>query len=346
MAKEKVKKNTNLLSIAQKVVQATAGSKMEGKSDLLSLAQDVVQAVVKDKSNLLSAAQSVAQTMTENRRKEHSVPIAAVQPRSNVAPKQHAKAMPKLLIISDEDYVDGYHKGHYPEVTKLMRERERDRMLMTRSEAEKHWGDDVLAVPPRLDEHECYQLNPYDQRYYLIGSSELETSLVSAKEVVYAHILQKLGAKRVQLVRNVEEEEKTNKELDVKGQATIPVAGGKGSFHADENRRAKTSVHTAMAFEDPSNSPQSPEQVREYMSKYGLDNDLTLKLWVETLGTQKRLSGKHRYTATFLSEMDSAQKMVGELSGGWKVFSASLSTEYKKNSSRTYKIEQVLEVEF
>lgn len=345
MAKEKVKKNTNLLSIAQKVAQIATGGKADGKPDLLSLAQDVVQTVVKDKSNLLSVAQSVAQTMAEDRRKEHSVPTATVQPRSSVAPKQHTKAMPKLLIISDEDYVDGYHKGYYSEVTRLMRGQERDRMLMTRVEAEKHWGD-VLTVPPRLDEHECYQLNPYDQRYYLIGSSELETNLIRAKELVYADILQKLGAKRVQLVRNVEEEEKTNEELDVKGQATIPVAGGKGSFHADENRRAKTSVHTAMAFEDPSNSPQSPEQVREYMSKYGLDNDLTLKLWVETLGTQKRLSGKHRYTATFLSEMDSAQKMVGELSGGWKVFSASLSAEYKQNSSRTYKIEQVLEVEF
>lgn len=350
MAEEKAKKKINLLSIAQKVARTVAEETSKEQPNFLSAAQTLVRTMAEEKAKETTSPSRSTQAETSlasgEMAKETTSPSRSAQPKAKTMSGRNAQEMPKLLVISDEDYVYGYHEGYYPEVTKLMRNQERDQMLMTRHDAEKRWGRGILATSPVPDKHECYLLNPYDQIYYLAGSSAWENKLIETKELVYKRVLQMLGAKKVRLVRNVEEELKSREELDVNGKAGTFVGRVEASGHYDEERRNKTSAHTAIEFEDSTNSPSSPEEIREFMLRSGMSNELSLMLLVEELEQRTVVSGKHKFTAVFLSEMDDAQNLVAQLSGGWKAFGASLSSEYKRNSSRKYRQEQILEVEF
>ena len=243
---------------------------------------------------------------------------------------------PDLLIIADEDKVFGIEKGYYPDITKSVH----DGNLMVLGYDEWRQKSQIqLRTKPFCNGKDVYILNPYSNYYVQASDSEILDLFCEDKSLAVKETLVWMGAKHI-----IVEDEVSDKDT-IKGgmkiDASTPNDIG-GSLNTSFSRLTSVNIKNTIESEDYERKPKSFEEVKSFIQSHGLSGDTKLALLCDRLKTDGKLSGKERYTLTYLNEVDFALKVLASIN--YKVFSSSLDFSLEHN--HIHSISKSLLIEF
>ena len=236
-----------------------------------------------------------------------------------------------LLIITDKDSVNQIKYDYYPDITSSIN----NGNLMVLGYDE--WYDNIqiqLKSKPLCDGNDVYIRNPYSNCYIQVSDIEILDLFCEDKSLVVKEALVWMGAKHI-----IVEDEISDKDT-IKGGFKVDASGG--SLNTSFSRITSVDIKNTIESEDFERKAKSFEEVKSFIQSHGLSGDTKLALLCDRLKTDGKLSGKERYTLTYLNEVDFALKVLASIN--YKVFSSSLDFSLEHN--HIHSISKSLLIEF
>lgn len=243
---------------------------------------------------------------------------------------------PDLLIITDADSVYEITHDYYPNITKSIKS---GNLMVLGYE---DWSNNKLIQlksKPLCNGNDVYILNPYSNRYIQASDSEILDLFCEDKSLVVKEALVWMGAKHI-----IVEDEVSDKDT-IKGGLKIDAStanGIGGSLNTTFSRITSVNIKNKIESEDFERKAKSFNEVKSYMQTHGLSGDTKLTLLCDRLKVDGKLSGKERYTLSYLNEVDFALKVLASIN--YKVFSSSLDFSLEHN--HIHSITKSLLIEF
>lgn len=254
---------------------------------------------------------------------------------------------PRLLVVATPSYVRSINKGYVPEDKQAYDSKSGeielisiDKLLDSRYELETR---PIL----KSDEGEMMQVYLYDpsESLYKVPRLELEDNLVKAHLLVYADILERMGAKSISLCEESELQEGSTFSTNTQAKGTKVGLGADLKVATDNESKFKRIIKSALNYSLQENQPRSVEDVELAMRRHGLERDATLRLWLDNL-REGRLMGTRELSFDATREAENTFKLLGDLSGSVKAVELGLSTEVKYKSYLVERYICTLKVQF
>lgn len=244
--------------------------------------------------------------------------------------------LPDILIITDEDSVYQITHDYHPDITKSIR----NGNLMVLGYEDWSKNEQIqLKSKPLCNGKDVYILNPYSNCYIQASDSEILDLFCEDKSLAVKEALVWMGAKHI-----IVEDEVSDKDT-IKGGMKIGAStpnGIGGSLNTSFSRETSVNLKNFIESEDYERKPKSFNEVKSFIQSHGLSGDTKLALLCDRLKTDGKLSGKERYTLTYLNEVDFALKVLASIN--YKVFSSSLDFSLEHN--HIHSISKSLLIEF
>ena len=171
---------------------------------------------------------------------------------------------PDFLLIDEGGLTKyGIKNGHYPDLKTVWADGQGDLMIADRDQAMELRNQNAIA---RYEDGGYYILNPYDQRYELASSEDLETKFVDKEMEAVRHILQMMGAKSIEL----EKIELINSDESYLGKIGIKLPKIEGDMSVDREKGMKNRISKEVTSYDPQNEVRDLYQIEYEMVKTGL----------------------------------------------------------------------------
>lgn len=126
----------------------------------------------------------------------------------------------KTILVSNEDFVYGVEKKHYPEILELKEQGSID--VCTKEDVKEKYASTVDSLN---NEDAIYILNPYTNTCTPLDNPNLEQDMIISEGIAVREALVALGAKHIRIIEEVED----TKENDIEGNG-----GGKGGLYDGE----------------------------------------------------------------------------------------------------------------
>ena len=126
----------------------------------------------------------------------------------------------KTILVSNEDFVYGVEKKHYPEIFELKKQGSID--VCTKEDVKEKYASTVDSLN---NEDAIYILNPYTNTCTPLDNPDLEQNMIIDEGIAVREALVALGAKHICIIEEVKD--KMERDLGGKG-------GGKGGLYDGE----------------------------------------------------------------------------------------------------------------
>lgn len=241
----------------------------------------------------------------------------------------------KYLLIDEQGLTKyGIEKGYYPDLNTELKNGEIK--IADHDEAVALRNQNAIA---RYEDGGYYILNPYNQRYELASSEDLETKFVDKEMEAVRHILQMMGAKSIEL----EKIELTNSDNSYSGNGSFKWMKQGLDLSVDYEKCMKDRIFQEIAFYDPQNEVRDLSQIEYEMVRTGLRGDSYLSDCLNDLkATQKPLTQNVRMKFKCLNEVKKGLEIGAKLS----VLKLKASVDYQQKSEETHEFFTTLKVCF
>lgn len=241
----------------------------------------------------------------------------------------------KYLLIDEQGLTKyGIEKGYYPDLNTELKNGEIK--IADHDEAVALRNQNAIA---RYEDGGYYILNPYNQRYELASSEDLETKFVDKEMEAFRHILQMMGAKSIEL----EKIELTNSDNSYSGNGSFKWMKQGLDLSVDYEKCMKDRIFQEIAFYDPQNEVRDLSQIEYEMVRTGLRGDSYLSDCLNDLkATQKPLTQNVRMKFKCLNEVKKGLEIGAKLS----VLKLKASVDYQQKSEETHEFFTTLKVCF
>ena len=241
----------------------------------------------------------------------------------------------KYLLIDEGGVAKyGIEHGHYPE---LQKEWEiGDLMIADQDQAEALRKKNAIES---YEDNGYYILNPYNQRYELASSEDLETNFVDKEMEAVRNILYMMGAKSIEL----EKIGLTNSQKNYSGGGSSKFMGQGGDMSCDYNKRMREWISQKVITYDPQNKVRDLYRIEYEMKRTGLISDSFLSHCLDELkATQKPLTQNTYMELCCLNEVKKGFAFGAKL----KVLKVKTSVDYQQKSEETHEFKTILKVCF
>ena len=216
---------------------------------------------------------------------------------------------PKVLVLADDDYVNGVKKGYYPEHDTL---RENNNLeFITLREARNN--PDLWKLDKTDKEEAVFILDPYTQGYIRADNKDLHRTIITSKAIAFQRALLNMGAHCVILTKMVHDA----KNRTVEGGAHV---GKKGIVDAEASAKLENGeiidLSGKLCTIKETNTPKSIENVRKQLVETGLINDPFLRDLFDEFCETGKLSENKKVEFHFKSELDSALDIAASIDYG------------------------------
>lgn len=243
----------------------------------------------------------------------------------------------KYLLIDEQGLTKyGIENGYYPDLKTVWADGQGDLMIANRNQAMALRNQNAIVS---YKDNGYYILNPYDQRYELASSEDLETNFVDKEMEAVRHILQMMGAKSIEL----EKIELTDSNKSYSEEGSLKIKNQGGSESVDYEKSMKKRISQEITFYDPQNEVRDLSQIEYEMVRTGLRGDSYLSDCLNDLkATQKPLTQNVRVKFKCLNEVKKGLEIGAKLS----VLKLKMSVDYQQKSEETHEFVTTLKVCF
>ncbi len=241
----------------------------------------------------------------------------------------------KYLLIDEHGLTKyGIEKGYYPDLNIELKRGEL--MIADHDEAEKLRNQHAIES---YEDNGYYMLNPYNQKYELASSEDLETKFIDNEMEAVRHILYMMGAKSIEL----EKIELTNSQKAYSGDGSIKFMGQGGDMSFDYKKSMMERISHKVTTYDPQNEVRDLYQIEYEMKRTGLISNFFLSNCLNDLrATQKPLTQNTHMEFCCLNEVKKGFAIGVKL----KVLKVKTSVDYQQKSEETHEFKTILKVCF
>ena len=216
---------------------------------------------------------------------------------------------PKVLVLADDDYVNGVKKGYYPEHDTL---RENNNLeFITLREARNN--ADLWKLDKTDKEEAVFILDPYTQGYIRTDNKDLHRTIITNKAIAFQRALLNMGAHCVILTKMVHDAKNSTIDSGLHG-------GKKGIFGANASVKHENGevidLSGKLCTLKKNNTPKSVENVKKQLIDTGLINDSFLRDLFDEFRETGKLSENKKVEFHFKSELDSALDIAANIDYG------------------------------
>ena len=237
----------------------------------------------------------------------------------------------KTILVSNEDFVYGVEKKHYPEIFELKKQGSID--VCTKEDVKEKYASTVDSLN---NEDAIYILNPYTNTCTPLDNPDLEKKMIIDEGIAVREALVALGAKHIFIKEEVEDKkERGNK---AKGGGSTPIY--EGEFSGEETKNIRLNLKKVLESKDEGREPESIEICHKRIYESGLSNNPNLTSLFKRLkdSKDKRLFGTEKISIEYDEELSRSLDVALKLSK-LEVFSANIEVSYKSKALHSFKYE-------
>lgn len=237
----------------------------------------------------------------------------------------------KTVLVSNEDFVYGVEKKHYPEILELKEQGCID--VCTNEDFKEKYASTVDSLN---NEDAIYILNPYTNTCTPLDNPDLEQNMIIDEGIAVREALVALGAKHICIAEKVED--KKEKETEGKG-------GGKGGLYDLEGGvkskdKIRLNLKKTLESNDPGREPAPIEICHRRIYESGLSNNPNLTSLFKRLkdSEDKRLFGTEKISIEYDKELSRSLDIAMRLSK-LKVVSVNVESSHKSSALHSFRYE-------
>lgn len=237
----------------------------------------------------------------------------------------------KTILVSNEDFVYGVEKKHYPEILELKEQGSID--VCTKEDVKEKYASTVDSLN---NEDAIYILNPYTNTCTPLDNPDLEQNMIIDEGIAVREALVALGAKHICIIEEVKD--KTERDLGGKG-------GGKGGLYDGEiegksTKKIRLNLKKTLESNDPGRKPAPIEICHRRIYESGLSNNPNLTSLFKRLkdSEDKRLFGTEKISIEYDKELSRSLEVALKLNK-LKVFSANMKSSFESSALHSFRYE-------
>lgn len=237
----------------------------------------------------------------------------------------------KTILVSNEDFVYGVEKDHYPEILELKKQGSID--VCTKEDVKKKYASIVDSLN---NEDAIYILNPYTNTCTPLDNPDLEQNMIIDEGIAVREALVALGAKHICIIEEVEDKKEIGTDSKGGGKAGLYDVEGGGK----STDKIRLNLKKTLESNDPGREPASIEICHRRIYESGLSNNPNLTSLFKRLkdSKDKRLFGTEKISIKYDKELSRSLDVALKLSK-LKVFSANIEVSYKSEALHSFKYE-------
>lgn len=237
----------------------------------------------------------------------------------------------KTILVSNEDFVYGVEKDHYPEILELKKQGSID--VCTKEDVKEKYASTVDSLN---NEDAIYILNPYTNTCTPLDNPNLEQDMIISEGIAVREALVALGAKHICIIEKVE---------DTKENDTVVKGGGKGGLYDGEGEvkykdKIRLNLKKTLESNDSGREAAPIEICHRRIYESGLSNNPNLTSLFKRLkdSEEKRLFGTEKISIEYDKELSRSLEVALKLSK-LKVFSANMKSSFKSSALHSFRYE-------
>lgn len=202
----------------------------------------------------------------------------------------------KVLMFVDDAFAYGIEKNHYRNTYKSHPELK----IVGISEAPKY---NLIA-----SENEIFYYNPF-QQIYLTQSDDLNTQFYNAKLLCYINVFRYMGAISVSGEVGSIRSSKSKKEMNVNAKYENVGVGSDVKSSKEEEIRKSLKINRTFV----GNLIKSKEEIKDYISKFDLWNDMEIKSLYDQYKIENKLTGSYEREISLASDLNKSLDIAANL---------------------------------
>ena len=237
----------------------------------------------------------------------------------------------KTILVSNEDFVYGVEKKHYPEILELKEQGSID--VCTKEDVKEKYASTVDSLN---NEDAIYILNPYTNTCTPLDNPDLEQKMIIDEGIAVREALVALGAKHIFIKEEVEDKKEENGKVKVGGGTPIY----EGELSSEGTKAIRLNLKKILESKDDGREPESIEICYKRIYESGLSNNPNLTSLFKRLkdSKDKRLFGTEKISIEYDKELSRSLDVALKLSK-LEVFNANIGGSYKSKALHSFKYE-------